>query len=293
MSIQWFPGHMDRTRQRLKKAMRQTDVVVEVLDARLPQSSGNPMLDRIIKDRARLKLLNKADLADERATALWLAEFNAREHTHAMSISATDGKQVARLPQMIREMAPTRGHSGRMVRVLVVGIPNCGKSTLINTLVGRKVAKVGDEPAVTKDEQQVLLKKESITINDTPGVLWPNLDVQAGAERLAVSGAISQAVVDTHAAGLIAGRFLLERYPDALVARYKLGELPDEPEALLMEIGRKRGCLVSGGEVDTHRAADILVRELRSGKIGRLSLELPSDFESLEDEHEDAYEDDE
>lgn len=292
MSIQWFPGHMDRTRLRLKKAMKQTDVVIEVLDARLPHSSANPMLDRIIKDRARLKLLNKSDLADPKATALWLAEFSSQANTKAMAIMATDKKQIAKLPALCRQMAPNRGHSGRMVRVLVVGIPNCGKSTLINSLVGRKVAKVGDEPAVTKDEQQVVLKKEAITINDTPGVLWPNLDVQAGAERLAVSGAISQAVVDHHAAGVIAGRFMMERYPDALLERFKLDELPSDPDALLYEIGKKRGCLIAGGEVDIPRAADALVREMRSGKLGRVSLELPSDFVGDDGELEDAYDGD-
>jgi ribosome biogenesis GTPase A len=194
-----------------------------------------------------------------------------------LAIASSSGDAAAmraKIPELCKRLAPNAKGPGRVVRAMILGIPNVGKSTLVNTLMNRKVAKVGDEPAVTKSQQQVILGS-GIAISDTPGILWPKLEDEAAAYRLALGGAVPDTVIDYESVATFAARYFLERYPELLRARYKLTELPATPELLITEIGRRRGCLRSGGVVDVHKAADILLHEFRTGKLGRISLEEP------------------
>jgi ribosome biogenesis GTPase A len=253
------------------------DLVIEVLDARLPISSSNPLLDRLRREKGKpcLKILNKADLADAGATKSWLHELEKEKEVKALSLEAKNRRDVGLIPRMCRTILADRAKAGKPLRVMIVGIPNVGKSTLINTLAGRKIARVGDKAGITTCTQQIDLRN-GIMLSDTPGLLWPVLDQIAGACRLAASGAIGDNAFDTTAVGMITLEYLAELYPQTLRERYKLTDLELEPLALLEALGRKRGCLISGGEVDIHRAAELLLREFRAGKLGRVSLERPA-----------------
>lgn len=272
----WYPGHMNKARRQIKDALPEIDVIIEVLDARLPYSSENPMLAEIRGNKPCLKILSRDDLADPVATKLWLQHFDAEANTRAIPVTTTDAKTLRQIPKICKEMA---GHvrKDRAVRVMVMGIPNVGKSTLINSLAGKKVAKVGNEPAVTKRQQKITLDS-GIAIIDTPGVLWPRIEDQNSAYRLATSGAIRNTAVDYLDIAMFAAAELAIRYPKALIQRYKMTDLPETPEAILQLIASKRGGLKSGGEVDWHKAAEVLLNDLRAGHMGRISLEIPEDI---------------
>ncbi len=287
MRINWFPGHMNRARREIAGAIRQSDVVIELVDARLPRSSRNPLLADLVGDKPLLTLLAKADLADPETTEGWLEDWQG---SRPLALVMTDPRSVRRIPSRCRELAPNRGGPGRTLRILVVGIPNVGKSTLINTLTGRRIAKVGDRPAVTRRAQRVELDHD-LSIFDSPGVLWPRLDDQEGARRLAASGAIGENAYEPVDIAGWAICFVAERYPALLSTRYDLedglGEILSrtsaDPEdatravALLESVGRRRGALRSGGHVDLDRAADVFLRDLRGAKLGPISFEHPSD----------------
>jgi ribosome biogenesis GTPase A len=276
MTINWFPGHMNKARREISAAMRQTDVVIEVLDARLPRASSNPMLAELREDRPCLKVLAKADLADPAVTERWLRVLNARPGVRALAVRATEKREVQRIPGLCRDLVPGRRGPGKPVRALVVGIPNVGKSTLINSLKGRKVAEVADRPAVTRRKQRVDLDL-GFSLSDTPGVLWPKLEDQKAAHCLAASGGVGEAAFDTFDVAYFALDFLRERYPEILSARYKIDALEGEPHELLERLARGRGFVQRGGGVDLDRAADVFLREMRSGKLGRISFERPED----------------
>ena len=284
MQTQWYPGHMAKARRAMAESMAIHDVVIEVLDARMPASSENPVIAEIRRQKPCIKVLCKSDLADPVVTAQWLRHFEAvapapgasPEGAVAAIALRTDrpAETRARLPELCQRLArPTRQRTS--VRAMVVGIPNVGKSTLINTLMDRKVAKVGDEPAVTKAKQQVVLKS-GMLLSDHPGILWPRIEEDGATLRLALGGALPDRALDYESVALFAATFLLEHYPHLLVARYKLTEMPAGAQALLVEIGRRRGGLRSGGAVDLHKAADVLIHDFRSGALGRISLEQPA-----------------
>jgi len=274
MHIDWYPGHMAKASKQLAEAMRKIDLVFEVLDARLPFSSANPQLDQLRGHKPCVKLLNKNDLADPEVTRKWVKYFDAQFGVKTLPLESRQRAEVGLLPKLCRRLVPHRGLPGKPLRVIVVGIPNVGKSTLINTLAGKKIARVGDKPAVTTCHQQIDLRN-GILLSDTPGLLWPNLGDQRGANRLATSGAIGENAFEYVSVAEFAADFLKQRYPQRLTERYKLDAIPDTPYALVEEIGRRRGCLIRGGEVDMERASELFIREIRAGKLGRLSFEDP------------------
>jgi len=277
MIIDWYPGHMKKAREQIVERLPNIDLFLEVLDARLPASSANPLLKKLRGNKPCIKILNKKDLADPTITNAWVRFFEKEHGVKALPLEAKERREAGRLPKLCRKLVPHRdGTRGKSLRAMVVGIPNVGKSTLINTLAGKKMARVGDKPAITTCPQQIDLRN-GILLFDTPGLLWPVLDDPAGACRLAASGAIGDDAYDTVEVALATAAYLGDTYPELLGKRYNLPQLPDTPLALLEEIGRRRGCLVSGGTVDLYRAGELLLRELRAGTLGRISLERPGD----------------
>ncbi len=274
MTIRWYPGHMGKAQEKMAEAIRKIDVIVEVLDARLPLSSSNCQLEEMRRNKPCIKILNKSDLADPTITKLWVRYFEQQAGVSALPLSARLHADAKQLIKLCKSTVPHRGRPGWPLRVMVFGIPNTGKSTLINTLAGKCIAKVGDKPAITTCGQQIDLKN-GIVLSDTPGILWPNMDDQGVAYRLATSGAIGASALDYTCVGLFAAEYMMGRYPELLKVRYKLAELPEAPTEMLQLIGRRLGCLMAGGEIDVHRAAEAFLRELRAGKIGRISLEEP------------------
>ncbi|MHC1699149.1 MAG: ribosome biogenesis GTPase YlqF [Geobacteraceae bacterium] len=274
MTIRWFPGHMGKALEQIEEQIRKIDVVIEVLDARLPFSSSNHKLAALRNNKVWIKVLNKNDLADPAVTKAWVRDFQLQAGVRALPLSAKKHADTKPLIKLCKDLVPRRGQPGFPVRAMVVGIPNVGKSTLINTLAGRSIAKVGDRPAITKSTQQIDLRN-GIVLSDTPGMLWPDMDDQQGAYRLAASGAIGDNALDYTSVGLFAGEYLLRRYPELLKDRYALEELPETAHDLIVAVGRKRGLLATGGVVDLHRASEAFLRELRAGKLGRISLEEP------------------
>ena len=270
-NVQWFPGHMKKAERMMADSLKLVDAVCEIVDARIPYSSRNPDLDEIIAGRRpRLLILNRADQADPAVTALW------REHYKAngvmfMECDARSGKGVKEFSQKIRTLT---GKSGPL-RAMVAGVPNVGKSTFINKVSGRKAAAASDRPGVTRGKQWIYVDSQ-LELLDTPGILWPRFDDPAVGERLVYTGAVKDLVVDTEdlAAKLLV--LLREHYPQAVTERYKIALDPDAQGWQLLEAcARKRGFLISGGEVDTERMAAILLDEFRGGKLGRISLERP------------------
>jgi ribosome biogenesis GTPase A len=278
MSINWFPGHMHKARKEIAKVMDEVDVIIEVLDARLPQSSENPLVDTLRKGKPAVKLLNKSDLADEKKTQQWLDYFNSLPDTRAIALDHTQKKQINRIAELCKQMVPSRSSSGRPVRAMIMGIPNVGKSTLINALLGRKIAKVGNEPAVTKSQTR-FTTKNGMALSDTPGILWPKIEDPDSGYRLAASGAIKDTAIEHEDVAIFAAGFMKDDYPERLVERFKFKEMPETSEAVLDEIGRRRGCLRPGGIVDRNKASTLLLNEIRSGKLGKLSFETVAEWE--------------
>ena len=280
MTIRWYPGHMGKALEQIGELIKRIDVVIEVLDARLPFSSSNHKLAVLRRNKPWIKVLNKYDLADPVVTKAWVRDFELQSGVRALPLSAKKHADTKPLIRLCQKLAPNRGRPGLPVRAMVVGIPNVGKSTLINTLAGKSMAKVGDRPAVTTTTQQIDLRN-GVVLSDTPGVLWPEMSDQEGAYRLAASGAIGDNALDYTEVGLFAGEYLLRRYPDLLKTRYGLQELPESPYDLMIAVGRRLGLLAAGGVVDMHRSSEAFLRELRAGKIGRISLEEPQPDRSV------------
>ena len=279
MTIQWFPGHMTSARKEAAKTMALTDVVIEVCDARLPEASSNPMIRelRLHRQRPCLKLLNKADLADPEVTKAWLDFYNSQPGVKAVALSCKKPGEAARVPALCKTLAPHRKDAFKQLRMMIMGIPNVGKSTLMNALLKRRVAAVGDEPAVTKSQQSIDIDP-TMSITDTPGLMWPNIRHDSDGFMLAASHAIGRnAVIDSEVGIFLAG-LLLQRYPALLAARYGIEVDGMDGVAAVEAIAKKRGCIVKGrhaGELDLEKAAMILLTDYRGGKLGRISLETP------------------
>ncbi|MGG7092950.1 ribosome biogenesis GTPase YlqF [Shewanella indica] len=274
MAIQWYPGHMHKARKEIEEVMPQIDLVIEVLDARIPYSSENPMVAKLRQDKPCIKLLNKSDLADPEITNRWIEYLEQEQGVRAQAITTLQPAMVRKIPELCRKLVPVSEGAFKDIRTMIMGIPNVGKSTIINTLAGRVIAKTGNEPAVTKAQQRINLKN-GIVLSDTPGILWPKVDNEASGYRLAVTGAIKDTAMEYEDVALFAAAYFLHAYPEAMMERYKLTSLPATDIELLEEIGRRRGALRSGGHIDLHKASELLLHEFRSGKIGQLSLETP------------------
>lgn len=286
VDIQWFPGHMAKTRRLMKKALPLVDIIVEITDARVPYSSRNPEMKSLVGSKPRIVVLNKCDMADEAITAEWI-EYYKSKGINAIATDCRSGRGLSRLPSVIREVLAKelerrkqKGMEGKPVRAMVVGIPNVGKSSFINRIAGGKRAKVEDRPGVTRGEQWVTLEK-GMDLLDMPGVLWPKFEDKTVGEHLAFTGAVKDEILDTELLAMRLAELLNTENHKLLCERYKLSDEETESiEAydLLTLIGAKRGMKVSGGEVDTERAANMLLDEYRGGKIGRITLERPNEL---------------
>ncbi|WP_018130457.1 ribosome biogenesis GTPase YlqF [Effusibacillus pohliae] len=282
MTIQWFPGHMAKARREVAEKLKLVDLVYELVDARIPLSSRNPMMHEITQQKQRVVLLNKADLADPVVTEQWIAYFDG-QGTPAVPVVATAGEGLRQIEaQAKRLVAPKmeglmkKGIRPRAIRAMILGIPNVGKSSLINRLANRSVAKTGDKPGVTKAQQWIKVGKD-FELLDTPGILWPKFEDPEVGIRLAATGAIRDEVLDADKQDVVfyLVKWLRDQYPGVLENRYKLESQPDEPWDTVLAIGRKRGLIRAGGVIDESAACDLILREFRAGMLGRISLERP------------------
>ena len=288
MAIQWFPGHMNVTRKAIAERVKDIDVVLELLDARLPGSSANPMLAELTAGRPTLKILNKQDLADPTCTAAWLDHYNAQPGTRALALDASQTTHRQAIIDACHTLSPLRGGMAKPMRVLACGVPNVGKSTLINTLSAKRQAKTGDEAGITKLEQRIVLA-DDFYLWDTPGMLWPRITVPRAGYNLAISGAVGRNAYDDEEVALELVAYLKGRYAGLLAARFKVpdaGELQDEE--LLEDIGRRRGALLGRGKVNLQKAAEIVIHEFRAATLGRITLETPEEFAAWTTEAEAA-----
>ncbi|HET7616612.1 MAG TPA: ribosome biogenesis GTPase YlqF [Bacillales bacterium] len=284
MTIQWFPGHMAKTKRQVKEKIKQIDLVFEIVDARIPYASRNPMVDEMTAGKPRLLLLNKADLADADVTEQWRETFRAAGADETLSLNSrsdrgTDDILAAaeRIMRDKHEQMRAKGITPRAIRALIVGIPNVGKSTLINRLAGKKIAKIGDRPGITRQQQWIKVKGK-LELLDTPGILWPKFEDETIGMRLAATGAIKDELFISQDVALFLLRYLKSRYENELKARYDLEEMPADDLDLFDIIGRKRGCVIRGGEIDYEKAGALILRDFQTGKTGRISLEHPVDF---------------
>ncbi|MEO2075028.1 MAG: ribosome biogenesis GTPase YlqF [Bacillus sp. (in: firmicutes)] len=291
MTIQWFPGHMAKARREVTEKLKLVDIIFELVDARIPYSSRNPMIDEIIQHKPRLVLLNKADMADQEATKEWISFF-AEKGIKALAINSQAGEGMKQIVQAANEILKekfdrmkARGVRPRAIRAMIVGIPNAGKSTLINRLAKKNIAKTGNTPGVTKSQQWIKVGKE-LELLDTPGILWPKFEDQEVGMKLAITGAIKDTLLNLQDLTVYTLRFLERAYPVRLQERYKLTEIPEDVVALFDHIGELRGCLMGGGMVDYDKVAELVIREIRSEKFGRLTLERPKDFQQVEENNE-------
>lgn len=285
MTIQWFPGHMAKARREITEKLKLIDVVFELVDARVPMASRNPMIDEIVAGKPRLLLLNKADMADPEVTSQWVHYFE-KKNIPVLVINSKTGQGInkieARAKDLVKEKFDKMRAKGivkpRAVRALILGIPNVGKSTLINRMAGKNIAITGDKPGVTKKQQWIKVGT-ALELLDTPGILWPKFEDQSIGLKLAVTGAIKETLLDFSEIVLFALKYLKVHYADRLRERYNLSDLPEDSLELFDEIGKKRGCIMSGGYIDYEKTAEIVLRDLRAEKLGRLSYETPKDFE--------------
>lgn len=283
MAINWFPGHMHKARKEIAEVMAQMDVVIEVLDARIPYSSENPLVPSLRGDKPCLKLLNKADLADPVQTRRWIEYLEREQGVVAIPVTHIEPAGIKRVLKLCQELLADRNLEARNAQAMIMGIPNVGKSTLINILAGRRIAKTGDEAGVTKNQQRIKLDNR-VVLTDTPGFLWPKLNPPSCGYRLAATGAIKERIFDYPEVAFFTVEYLAQQYPQALIQRYKLDELPEGDLALMEAIGRARGTVRKGGMVDLEKVSALLISELQAGILGPITLETPEMTEQEEQE---------
>jgi ribosome biogenesis GTPase A len=286
MSIQWFPGHMTSARKKAAETMERIDVVIEVLDARVPEAGSNPLINelRLHRQRPCLKILNKTDLADPAATKAWIDYYNAQKNVKAVALSCKKPGDVAKIPGLCEALAPHRGTRLKPLRMMIMGIPNVGKSTLMNALLKRRVAAVGDEPAVTKSQQSFDLN-ERMALIDTPGLMWPKIEHDTDGYMLAASHAIGRnAIIDEEVATFL-GDILLAHYPALLTKRYGFAVEGMDGADVIAAVAKRRGYVLRGGAPDLEKAALMLLQDYRSGALGRISLETPKSRSAMLAQH--------
>lgn len=281
MNYQWYPGHMTKARRMMEENIKLIDLVIELVDARIPLSSRNPDIDELAKNKARIILLNKSDLSDEGKNTQWM-EYFTRKGFYVLKLNSRSGAGIKQMNQTIAlackekiERDKRKGIQNRPVRAMVVGIPNVGKSTFINAFAGKACAKTGNKPGVTKGKQWIRLNK-NVELLDTPGILWPKFDNQEVGKKLAMIGSMNDEVLNLDELALDTLKFLLAEYPGSLSARYQIDET-QEALQVMEHIASKRGCLKQGAQIDYEKAAGIIMDDFRSGRIGRISLETPQD----------------
>lgn len=280
MAINWFPGHMKKTQREIKENLKLVDAVIELRDARIPKSSANPDIDKLLQNKPRIILLNKSDLTEKKITTEWI-KYLTKENVKVLEVNCLKGEGLKDIKPLLMELLKekhdrlkAKGIVKIVTRVMVVGIPNCGKSTFINKLAKNNIAKTGDRPGVTKSKQWIKTSLD-IELLDTPGVLWPKFEDEEVALNLAFTGAIKDEVMDIEELAYKLVQRLQKCYPEKLKERYKIEEIFEDPLETLNAIARKRGCLVRGGEIDYNRISVILLDEFRGGKIGKITLERP------------------
>jgi ribosome biogenesis GTPase A len=278
MLIQWYPGHMHKASKEVKEILPQVDLIIEILDARIPFSSQNPMLSDLRGDKPCIKVLSKSDLADPLITQQWQSYLEQEQGVKTLALSIEQPEKMRQIPELCHKMLPNKTSSDKPIHTLIMGIPNVGKSTLINVLAGRMIAKTGDEPAITKTQQRIDIGNNIILL-DTPGMLWPNVENKNSGYRLATTGAIRDTAISHDQIAYFAADYLLQHYPELVLARYQLEQLPKSEVELMEIIGKKRGCLRSGGRIEMDKVSKILLSEFRAGTIGRISLETPAMME--------------
>ncbi len=278
-NINWYPGHMKKTRELIAENLKMVDAVIEVVDARIPESSRNPIIDELVKDKPRIIALNKSDLADEQANKLWAEFFTKAEASKVVTLNSMSGGGVKQLLKLLEAMEKEKNEGRKGVkpyRLMIVGVPNVGKSSLINRLTGKKSAKTGDKPGVTKGKQWLKLNN-GMQLLDTPGILWPKFEDPNVGLNLAFCGSIKDEILDVPTLGMELIGVLTERYPQLLMERYKLEEIAETPLENMENMAMKRGCIMSGKRIDYERIGKLVLDEFRSAKIGRITLEFPND----------------
>ncbi|MDQ7091471.1 MAG: ribosome biogenesis GTPase YlqF [Methylococcales bacterium] len=273
MQIQWYPGHMYKAGKEIKKTLSHIDLIIEIIDARLPFSSENPKLAELRGDKPCIKLLSKSDLADEKITECWQQYFEQQRGVKTLAISRDYPEKARQIPVLCQKMLPLKA-KGKAIQVLIMGIPNVGKSTLINLLANRMIAKTGNEPAVTKYQQRIDLKN-GVVLFDTPGMMWPNVENKNSGYRLAITGAIKDTALQHDDVAFFAAEYLLKAYPERVQERYNLETLPATESELMDAIATRRGCFRTGKQIDYDKTAKILLAELRAGILGRITYETP------------------
>lgn len=278
MALHWFPGHMHKALKEIKESVSQVDILIEVLDARIPYSSENPELAKIRGDKPCIKILNKFDLADPDITAQWQEYLEQERNVKTITTSSDNPGNSKQIMDLIRSACAQKNASVKSINAMISGIPNVGKSTLINILADRIIAKTGNEPAVTKSQQRINLGS-GIVLFDTPGVLWPKPENPNSIYRLASSGAVKNTAMEFDDVGFYAADYLIKAYPDVMKERYKLDDLPETEIEFLEAAAKKRGAIMAGGRVNLHKICEVLLTELQSGKLGRVTLETPEMIE--------------
>ena len=270
MSIQWYPGHMHKATKEIARSLSSIDVIIEILDARAPHSSSNPVIDKIIKEKPVIKVLNKSDLSDPLDTKKWQQYFNKSEYQNSIAINAMTSESKNEIVNLISQLSERK--EGKNTLTMVVGIPNVGKSSVINMLAGKKIARTGNEPAITKGQQKINLRN-GIMLIDTPGILWPKIEDPESGLKLAALGSIRNTAVGYDEIAIYIIKFLMQKYPDYLKARYKIDLLSQDEHEIIKLLAKKRGCLSKGGKIDLTKISEIIADDLRKGAYGQITLE--------------------